>query len=101
VPIHTQGADKLHKYSLPDGGHQSGRRHRHVALLARRGRRDLVRVLAGDVAFERTYWLNLTSDMRMNPTIRAVRDFMVDQVMATRRLFQPEPRKAQAALGSS
>lgn len=49
----------------------------------------LVRVLAGEIALTRTFWLILHADLRDTARVRAVADFIVAEVEANRGLFLP------------
>lgn len=49
----------------------------------------LVRVLPDDIALTRTFWLILHADLRDTARVRAVADFIVEEVEANRALFLP------------
>ncbi len=53
------------------------------------GDNGLVRVLPDDIALTRTFWLILHADLRDTARVRAVADFIVEEVEANRALFLP------------
>lgn len=53
------------------------------------GEDGLVRILPDDVALTRTFWLILHADLRDTARVRAVADFIVEEVEANRELFLP------------
>jgi len=57
---------------------------------------ELIRILADEIAFVRSYWLVTHSAMRAPARVRAMRDFLLERVETHRTLFLPSGRPPNA-----
>ncbi len=57
----------------------------------------LERILPGDAAFERSYWLAVHQDQARHPRVRALMGAIEAQVDRDRALFKPPPRRWEQA----